>query len=178
MNTNHIMIDLETLSTRMDAAILSIGAVRFGPDGVTQDAFYRAITIDSNTAAGRHISGGTLAWWMGQSEEARAVFTDPAAVSMATALVDLRIWLGEGAIVWGNGANFDISILESAYAGFGYVTPWKYGNVRCMRTIRRIAGADEVPKPENSCAHNALADAVWQAEWMVRAWRAGVGVMA
>lgn len=172
---NNVMIDLETLSTRMDAAILSIGAVRFDSDKIGEK-FYTAVTVDSNTERGRHVSGATLAWWMGQSADARAVFTDAQAIHISAALCVLSSFLGPEAIVWGNGANFDISILQHAFEQQGMSVPWKYNNVRCLRTIRNLDGAKEcVQVPENTCAHNALADAEWQARWLQNAWRMGIG---
>ncbi len=185
----HVMIDLETASTRMDAAILSIGAVRFDTKRVYDYPFYRAITLDSNTSFGRHISGDTVRWWMGQSEQARAVFTDPQAVHLAAALQDLCTWLRgaktcnpaavepEPVYVWGNGANFDISILQSSYEAGGIPLPWGYRDVRCMRTVRSLSGADCVATPENPSPHNALSDAKCQAEWLIAAWEADTGTV-
>jgi exodeoxyribonuclease VIII len=185
----HVMIDLETLSTRMNAAIISIGAVRFDRTQVYQQHhFYRAVTVDSNTRFGRHVSGETLSWWMEQSESARAVFSDPKAVHLAAALFDLADWLRAAATcnplavapepvyVWGNGANFDISILESAYANNSTAVPWVYTDVRCMRTVRKLAGAERVPRPEPSGPHHALADALDQAHYLRALWAAGVGM--
>jgi exodeoxyribonuclease VIII len=67
-------------------------------------------------------------------------------------------------LVWGNGADFDLPILSAAYvaAGFGG-PPWKPYNGRCYRTLKNLR--PDVPRPERrGTAHNALDDAVFQAE--------------
>lgn len=178
----NIMLDLETLSTRMNAAILTIGAARFTEDRIEDYTFYRAVTLDSNTRLGRHIDGGTVAWWMAQDDVVRAAaFADPSAVDLAVALVEFATWFrgaatartgeAEPVYLWGNGANFDVSILQSAYEATDMPVPWGFRDVRCMRTIRALAGASCIARPEVGHAHNALDDARAQAMWLQAAWR-------
>lgn len=175
---NDVMIDLETLDTSASAAILSIGACRFNESEIDNDGFYRVIKIQSNIDEGRTISGSTLAWWMTQGERAKAVFTDPKAVTLDQALDELREWLGspieaKNVRVYGNGANFDISILDHAYAAGGQTSPWEFYNVRCFRTLKSLPSARGVSKPENALAHNALFDAIAQAQHLQALWAAG-----
>lgn len=175
-----VMVDLETLDTSVTAAILSIGACRFNETEIDNDGFYRAITIQSNIDEHRTISGNTLAWWVGQGDKAKRVFADPAAVPLGQALDELRAWLGtpveaKNKRVYGNGSNFDISILDHAYAAGGQTSPWEFYNVRCFRTLKSLPSARNVPKPENALAHNALFDAIAQAQHLQALWAAGVG---
>ena len=74
--TKHLMIDIETLATTPDAAILTIGAVKFDPYGDDRDkatrraeTFYKRIDLDSNVELGRTINEDTLRWWCDQSED-------------------------------------------------------------------------------------------------------------
>lgn len=179
----HIMVDIETLSTRMDAAILSIGAVRFTPHRIEPYSFYNVVGLAGNTSLGRHIDANTLAWWMDQSPGAREVLRGTGAVHLSEALVAFGTWVRgaagpdkEEVYVWANGPNFDLSILEHAYAQHTYPAPWNFRNVRCMRTLRSLVGADLVQRTEPHCPHNALDDARAQAEWVQNAWRAGIGL--
>lgn len=165
------MLDLETLGTRADAVILSIGAVKF--DLVTgqldDDAFYASVSIDSNhEAVQRHISEDTLIWWMGQSPEAQKVFRE-SKTTLYAALQDLTEWFGEGdgVQVWSNGADFDIPMLAHAYHTNSLDAPWKFYNSRCFRTMKNLSQAKGVAKPANQCAHNALQDAMTQALWLI-----------
>jgi hypothetical protein len=114
-------------------------------------------------------------WWLGQTDKAKAVFTDPAATTIHAALADLSAYLGPNSgnlRVWGNGADFDISILAHAYAEEGRTPPWNFYNVRCFRTIKEQPKAKAVLKPFNAGAHNALFDAIAQAQHLQAIWKA------
>lgn len=166
MPMDHIMIDNETLSTRPDAVILSIGAVKFDPysDEVDNGGFYAVVSISSNLDAGRHISESTLQWWMQQSEGARKVFSEPS-ISLPDALNSLTEWIdGPNYKIWSNGASFDIPMIEHAYATHGADTPWKFWNANCFRTIKNLPACKNAVKVPNPLAHNALADALTQAK--------------
>ena len=82
----HVMVDIETLGTACDAPILSIGAVAFDIEsGEISSKFYRAVDPSSALERGR-ADGGTLRWWMGQSDSARkAAFSGNSLVSEALA---------------------------------------------------------------------------------------------
>mgnify|MGYP006408929027 CR=1 FL=1 len=67
----HIMIDLETMGTRPDAPIISIGAVAFDANGPL-DSFYAGVNLGSSVNSGAKIDASTVLWWMQQSDEARA----------------------------------------------------------------------------------------------------------
>jgi hypothetical protein len=66
----HVMVDLETLSTKSNAAILAIGAVKFTPEKGVYDNYYQVVTTPPETE-GFHISTETLEWWTKQSAEAQ-----------------------------------------------------------------------------------------------------------
>lgn len=159
---DQIMIDTETLATGPNAVILSIGAVKFSLDGKMDDsAFYASCSVDSQP--NRHISESTLVWWMGQSDAARKVFTEPK-VTLESALNDFIDWIDHDKYcVWSNGADFDIPLVKHAMDQFGLEPPWKFWNQRCFRTLKSIPPGSYVPKPqEPTIAHNAVADAIAQ----------------
>lgn len=169
-----VMLDLETLATESDAVIASIGAVQFDPlDGVSQNTFYKVLELQPQIAAGRSVMGGTIEWWMGQSPEARRIFTDKQQPKWYpdVALVQFADWLNaidqEPIEIWGNGADFDNVILGGLYKAFGRKRPWSYGMNRCYRTLKNQGiplGAGEGIEFQGT-AHNALADAQYQAHY-------------
>jgi len=173
---NEIMIDLETLGTRADSVILSIGAVRFSLEGELDDAgFYSSISIDSNhEAAPRHISESTINFWMQQSNEARVVFTEPK-TTLYSALVDLIDWIQPAqndVRVWGNGSDFDISMMAHAFSTNDLDIPWNFWNIGCFRTLKNLPKARAVPKPEAPLvAHHALHDALSQVKHLQAIWQ-------
>lgn len=173
-----MMLDMETLDTSASAVILSIGAVRFNEKNIADDAFYRVITLQSNLDEHRTISQSTLGWWMKQDAKAKAVFEAPNQVTLGLALAEFRTWGGtplewDNTRVWANAPDFDCTIMKHAYGQQG--EPWKFWNTRCYRTIKNLQAARNVPKPANAGAHNALFDAIAQAQHLQALWAAGVG---
>ncbi len=161
---DNIMLDMETLGVTADSVILSIGAVKFNMEGEFDDkAFYAILRTDQN----RHINPETLAWWMGQSAEARSIFTAPNKIGLEQALADLCEWVDHSEYyLWSNGADFDIPILNHALRTHGMPPVAKFWNHRCFRTMKTMFS--QVPKPPfEGTAHNALADAVHQAKWLI-----------
>lgn len=162
---NDYSIDLETLSTRFDAPILSIGVAQFSRDsGKIGSTFYREVKIESAVQYGV-VNGGTIAWWMGQSDAAKRIFQgEDKKVTLPQALLDLSKFLPPAAVVWGNGATMDITVLEYAIAKMGSKVPWDFWNIRDMRTVVDIAGYRKGDVVFTGVPHNALDDAKHQAE--------------
>lgn len=164
-----IMIDLETLSTKSNACILSIGACVFDNDYIGE-TFYQVVwTLGQNARYGRHVSEQTIEWWKQQSEEARAVFRDTSAVDLQQALLSFRQWVleaGDKVEMWGNGADFDCVILGNAYEAVGIEKPWSYAKNRCYRTLKNVVKlrpGHGLPERQGT-HHNALDDAIYQAQ--------------
>lgn len=167
----HLMIDLETLATTADAAIVSIGAVKFNEDEIDDKGFYAVISLESNMEQGRCINPATLRWWMQQSNAARAVFSEPSD-SLEEVLVLFEDWVDhENYFIWSNGASFDIPVMEHAFSYCGVDIPWKFWNHRCFRTMKNLAKGKQAKAVVPAIAHNALSDAVAQAQTLQNIWR-------
>jgi len=163
MKYGHVMLDLETLAVTPDAVIVSIGAVKFNLDGdIDPDYFYRVCDLDSQKD--RVIQHDTLSWWMGQETAAKEVFRDPGKVQLFAALVDLVEWNDwETPLLWSNGADFDIPIINHALDKHSIKPMVPHWNHRCFRTLKNMY--KHVPKPEFiGNRHNAFADAIHQAQ--------------
>jgi len=163
------MVDLETLSTKCNAAILAIGAVKFDAERRVYNKFYQAV-LTAVMPGGFHVSSDTLSWWTKQSEEARGVFTDPNACTIDDALVSFANWALlnddiKNLYMWGNGAAFDNAILSTAYDICGWPQPWMFWNDRCYRTMK--AQHRDVDFVRLGTFHNALHDAESQAEHLL-----------
>ena len=175
---HHVMLDLETLGRRAGCVVVAIGAVKFDPlTGFVDrgNPFYKPITAESATRYGLHIDPSTVRWWMQQSEGARAVFNDPEATSLQSALVQFAEWVDEDGEydrikMWGNGASFDNPILAAAFEAADIIQPWQFWNDRCYRTKK--ADHPEVPFTRIGLAHHALDDAVSQAEHLCQIYAA------
>lgn len=156
----HVMVDLETLGVVPGCMIVSIGAVVFG--NVLGKEFYQPIHVGAEGSRfGLHSSKQTEEWWAKQSPEARAVFTDPRCMRLDKALAAFNDWLPIDAVVWGNGADFDNSIMAAAYYATMIKPGWKPYNSRCYRTIKNLAPS--IVMKRGGTHHNALDDAKSQA---------------
>jgi hypothetical protein len=156
----HFMIDLETWDTTPSSVILSIGACVIGPNPVAEQTFY--LELNPETQPGRTMSQDTMDWWAKQGN-----CPCYGSFGLHEALHHLRTFLTEGVgkpIVWCKGTDFDTAILAHAYKSFGEQTPWKYNDVRDFRTIKKMFGDSMITARENPNPHNALADAIYQAE--------------
>ena len=170
---NHIMLDLETMGTGPNAAIVAIGAVEFEltkTGGQLGDSFYQCISLESAMAAGGQVDASTVLWWLKQSDAARAMFAQPA-VSDYEALVTFAEWMAKrgetkNVRVWGNGASFDNVILASAYRRTGLQLPWNSFNDRCYRTVKSMHPAAPAIQ-RTGTHHNAKDDAINQANHLI-----------
>jgi len=172
----HCMLDLETLSTVPDAAVVAVGAVIFesAPE-LPADAkrFYSLVRLESAMRTGGIVDAATIAWWMNKSDEARkeVFFNQEKEQTMRKALYDFSEWYlrhtrrNTAAIpLWGNGADFDNVVLRRAYARQEIPAPWEHKSNRCFRTVKNLFS---VPEPERTGVHhNALDDAMHQMAWL------------
>lgn len=164
-----VMVDIETLDNAPTAVILSIGAVDFGPEGVSAP-FYRAVDIFSSLLAGSTISSDTVAWWSQQSPEAKAAAQPlKGKVPLIAALEDFAGYLQGADEVWAKGPDFDLVILSQAYRSIGRRQPWSYRNTRDCRTIYALAG--DVREPKSGTEHSAVDDAEMQARAVLDAYQ-------
>ncbi|EHP6158096.1 TPA: 3'-5' exoribonuclease, partial [Escherichia coli] len=173
----HLMIDLETMGKNPDAPIISIGAIFFDPQtGDMGPEFSK--TVDLETAGGV-IDRDAIKWWLKQSREAQsAIMTDE--IPLDDALLQLREFIDENSgeffvQVWGNGANFDNTILRRSYERQGIPCPWRYYNDRDVRTIVELGKAIDFDArtaiPFEGERHNALDDARHQAKYVSAIWQ-------
>ena len=159
-----VMVDIETLSSRLDAVVLSIGACEFDPEsGVVGLTFYGAANPNQS---GRHISGDTVLWWLLQDDAARKAITGRKRVTLEKLLEQFSGWFPGGEKIWSH-ATFDIPVLTSAYESVGKKPPWIFSNCRDIRTILDHGGMsrDEYVRLKESggTLHDALSDAIGQA---------------
>lgn len=177
MSADHISIDIETLGTKPGSVIASIGAVIFDPKAGVQNveelmvnSFKVLLDIRNSIAVGMDVSGDTISWWMAQSDAARKATFYPDnkkdLKSPGEGILEFVAFIKrvERPQVWGNGANFDITLLESLMDKLDIKYPWSYTKVRCLRTLRAVAPFRYEDMPKNDLPHDCLADAIFQAQ--------------
>lgn len=163
-----VMFDLETLAVTPDATILSVAAVNVDPAGARiGKGFYTTV---SHADQGRRICPATVTWWKNQHDLLRAE-TFKGECTLEETLKMLGMFIRPNQRVWGNGSSFDIAILEHAFVGAKLKTPWKFWNVRDLRTriqdAKELAGFNHKKIPFVGRKHHALDDAVHQAKILI-----------
>lgn len=173
-----LMIDLETMGTDPNCPIVSIGAVFFDVNTKQKGAtFHMALDINEQIKRGRLVTGDTIKWWMQQSDAAKKIFSEHAKLASivlptfvkwyaTNGLVVPQLPVKNRAFVWGNGATFDLSILEDAFRMYGIECPWGYNKAMDLRTFKRFK-APEKKVVVPGTAHNALDDAIGQADFVL-----------
>ena len=166
------VVDLETLSTRKNAVIVSIGAVAFSLRKGIIDEFEVNITPQSGKEVGLHIDKSTVQWWSEQSQEARDSWMENP-TNIKDGLMQFENFYNRGCAIWGFGADFDIAVLESAFYAIGFHKdkpygqhlPWQFWDVYCLRTMSNILS---MKLEKTGTNHHALHDALAEAELIMK----------
>lgn len=161
-----LMIDLETLATSPNSAVLTIGAIRFDPFGNDIeddqcDRLYVKVDLDSCDELNLDVNEDTIAWWSQQSKEAQdEAFSTDGRIHIREAMDQLYKFAWGCNRVWSHGASFDTVICENIFRKLNKAVPWKFWQVRDTRTLFDL-GLD--PKRPPVLKHHALEDAWNQA---------------
>ena len=167
-----LSIDIETLSTKPNALVLSIGMCWFSKDypatvsrDVEKDSLIDLPIIHPDlNQPGSHIDADTVQWWMRQSSEAKQVFSERIdREPLSYAVISIMEAVNNATHIWAKDPDFDCVILShflQSYSHDGF--DWPFWKNRSVRTK-----LDDVPSAKNlpfeGVQHNALADAVHQA---------------
>lgn len=190
----NIMIDLETLSTHTNAAIIKIAAVEFNKwTGKTGDELLLCIDNREWARNNRHVDGDTIAWWLSQDKGAiKSLLEMNDKMTLHMALKELSAFIKahdnvfdddktrstclslpdddekRRVVVWGNGATMDISILQSAYEYFDETIPWQYWAVNDVRTIVDLKPEIKKNTQFEGIKHNPIDDCKHQIKYLCR----------
>ena len=162
----HIMTDIETLSSQVDAAVIAIGLCCFELNEIVDTC---EILIDPVLAPG-HRDPKTIEWWRQQDPVVRQkMFSgqiEPwkACDKMASFIKTYEKHL-EG--FWANPPQFDIVILRRLFDACDKKVPVHFSKERDFRTLKSLAhakGIDYQSAYEGINRHDAVDDTVAQAK--------------
>lgn len=174
-----IVMDIETLSTRKNALVVSVGLVAFDDDYPEfHEVFGQRLDMEEQQRKGRSIDMDTVSWWMKQSEAARRWNFEGHRVSVTNALADISAFIfktkgGQTSIdIWANPPTFDCIIMESLFNDFGFSRPWDFRIENDLRSVTKFAG---VPKgwlsPRQVVEHIPTDDCLWEMDMLREARR-------
>lgn len=174
----HVMIDLKTIGSSPDSAILQVAAVAFEPRGGGRvhdtRAFNRYVDLDSCLDMRLAAEHSTLCFWLRQGDEARtrlAEGLETQASHLYEVLFGLVEWpktsgLGGGwpafTGVWAKPSSFDLPILTTAFRRFRMPVPWHYRTQLDVRSFYKGLGVDEPTIEQHGTARDALDDCLHQ----------------
>lgn len=183
----NIMVDLETASTKENAAILSWAMVPFFTDGTEftdMEDFYRVVSLTSCFFAGMDVDKDTQDWWMKQEPKAKSPFLHAEDENIHGVAMEAYTWLSNLAekydlYMWARGLDFDIPKMEWCFRKFvERPLPYKYSHKMDVRTVLKFMQIDQSQFEMQGVKHNALDDCKhdirmiqeaykWKEKWMM-----------
>jgi hypothetical protein len=149
--TTHLMLDIESLSTRPGAIVTSAALVRFSDEAHVS----LNLSIPEQQALGLETDPETVAWWGRQDPVAWSLATQNP-LPLASVLPYLATWInwavdGTDFLIWCHGATFDCPLLGEIYRRANVACPWQFWQVRDTRTLYDLAAVNPkdyaVPPP-------------------------------
>jgi hypothetical protein len=171
-----VMIDLETMGTSPLAPILQLSAVVWNPkEGTIEGTFNAFVSLQDELSLGFKPEANTILWWLSQEVAARHALAEGQRKAIPTkdALQQFRDWYVKENLgdlkVWANGPSFDLTILELHFHKFKQLTPWKFWNQRCYRTLMEERDFNPKEVPFKGVKHNGLHDCYHQIKCVQKA---------
>ncbi len=159
------MVDIETLSSKPDAAVIAIGLCLFDETGVLDT---HQILIDPRLAPG-HRDSDTLDWWNRQDPDVfrKMMSGERTPWDACDEMYDVCRHDWQSRTIWANAPTFDISILRHLFNTYGIDFPFHFSKEMDYRSVKALAKAQGIdfnaPLEERS-AHDAESDAIAQAK--------------
>lgn len=161
------MIDLETFSTKHNAAIIQIGACYFDrTTGEIGKTFKVNISPKDSVVFGADIDPDTVTWWMKQSDAARESVLKESGVSLKDALDSFNIFLQGTQNVWSH-ATFDFPIIMNNFIMAGIAPKINFRMARDIRTLTNLANLPHTESKRSGIHHDALDDCLFQVKYCV-----------
>ena len=167
----NIMVDLETASTKENAAVLSWAMMPFTTDSeeCSHEPFYKLVNLTSCFMAGMDIEHSTQKWWLDQTPEARQAVMKSEGESILNVTRAAYCWLSALAEqydlhIWCRGLDFDLPKTEWCFRKFVEKTvkdidfPYKYSHKMDVRTVLKFMEIDQSQFEFEGTKHQSLDD--------------------
>ena len=166
------MVDTETGGTLPDSVIAQVGLCIFDPDKSSIISSHRWwLDVDEQEKMGRMWDDSTKQWWKERPLHVYEEVWHPNSLLIYSVtdfclslFYQMKRW-SDQPIVWANSPSFDCMLLRDLFAQAKIEVPWKYYNERDYRTVKALF--PNIPNPKENTTHEAMADAVAQAEHLI-----------
>jgi hypothetical protein len=160
-----IMIDIETLDTSVDAAMVQIAAVSFNrKTGEIIESFHRCLDVSRVKENGFIINNNTLDWWKKTNPAVlveiitKGIGNDPMEV-----MEDFYNFVGKDSLIWSH-STFDFPIVNNYLNSF-IKKRLPFRNARDIRTLVCLSGIDLNDYDWDNKTHDALDDCKFQIKY-------------
>lgn len=158
----YIIIDIETLGRRNDAAVTQVGIVIADENFDVLDSYLIQVTPDAWNTCDRTFTGETLLWWMEQKNTPTSK-KPTHIIHSYKYLVDKLYQIfdrynTEDTTIWTKG-TMDLFCIKDLCEYFDMNTPWEFWQPRDIRTVKDFIKEWKTFENNN---HNALDDALNQ----------------
>lgn len=174
---NDVSLDIESAGTCAGYMVVNVGAIYFnrhtGQFGERIDLSLDVLELEEH---GYRRDRDTMKWWKAQPDSvqehcwAGILPVKDALRRLGLFFENCRFNDGE---VWVKGEHMDIAMLEFMYDKEGQDIPWYYRAPRDIRTyeaaLQDVGGETQFMIPHEGPAHTGLADAIYQARWIMAA---------
>lgn len=171
----HVMIDIETMASSKDAAVISIGLAHFNPStGEIVSTLEVRNTLKAQREMNRRFDPDTVEWWLRQSREARqALLAKPRHDNATDMMKEVDAYLHGvcssqwDLALWAKGPSFDLMICRDLAEACEVRWKGHFSREYCVRTMLMIAKAnawEDILAMEPEVAHGALSDSIHQAK--------------
>lgn len=182
------MIDLETMGTGSNSAIVQLGAVQFDRhNGIIGKLPFKAnIDLQSCLDMGLLVTGSTIEFWMTKSDTQRNGLYNPKPEHLNKVLTDFNNWLDYKAALenrfasakifhlWGRSPRFDLGLLHDAYKKAQLPVLWDFRKEMDVRTIEALRPDVKTKFDDErdlSKSHDSIADCEHQINYVSAIWQ-------
>jgi hypothetical protein len=131
---NNVMLDIETLGTNVDSIVLQVSLVRFDRQGNIGESLSLCLNVGEQESLGLKKDDSTIEWWNNTNPELFKRLLFEGVASLSDSLNQISSFFQYGDVLWCH-ATFDAPILSNLFKITQKRIPWKYTNVRDIRTL-------------------------------------------
>jgi hypothetical protein len=166
-----LSIDIETLGVTQDAVIIQIGVVEFNTDTMSiGDGLVFYPDLEEQYKARRSVDIDALKWWTKTNPALLGDILNSKTINhseVRARLIDVMILARS---YWFKHPAFDLTILDSMYSLNTSLCDSGHGAYRKItKDVHTLTSSLKVKPPEFvGVRHDALADAIHQAQWVIK----------